>query len=250
MSGFVSLLITPPFAYLSGTRRRLERQELEDCTNFLAWTIPFAAVALHRFIRIRQEKSINHEDDSIDLYEKPKIVEGKKGETNEGEGEGSEGNIEGENAEGEAGGEGSEEAEGSEAENDPEGGEQGDDESQSEEREEGNKESEEEAQSERECDNDAGARDESRESDKEAEQENDFCDVPVSDGKDCSAEENVPEVEGTQSPGLPTCALEPTEQEETTSPIESAGPLTAVVPDSVDDFETCRTLSNSSQWSQ
>lgn len=262
MSGFISLLITPPFAYLPSTRKHLLRSELEECASLLAWTIPFAAVALHRFIRIRQRKPIDHRDDSIALSDNPAIGRepiggeaiggeanvGDEGEANEGESEGSEENNEGEANERE--GEGREEDESSGAESAPEEREEGDDECENVEREEGNKGSEKEARVERKADCEMDARAESKESDKAAEQESDVSDGQVSDDKDCSAEENVPEIEAPESPGIPTCALEPTEREETTSQIESAGSLTAMVPDTMDDIQTCRTLSNSSQWSQ
>jgi hypothetical protein len=66
-----ALLSTPVFAYLPRVRQSsLSKEELDDCTRILAWTAPFAILALYRCItRCQTDCEVDIEADSMDLEE-------------------------------------------------------------------------------------------------------------------------------------------------------------------------------------
>jgi hypothetical protein len=64
------VLCMPVFAWLPRIREALELQEVDQCTRVLAWTAPFATLALYRcFQRCESESELHQEADSMDLQE-------------------------------------------------------------------------------------------------------------------------------------------------------------------------------------
>jgi hypothetical protein len=67
----VGLLSMPVFAYLPRVQKSaLQAEQLNDCSKVLAWTAPFAVLALYRCVqRCNSDTALDIEADSMELEE-------------------------------------------------------------------------------------------------------------------------------------------------------------------------------------